>query len=54
MYCVKCDKYVKGKKSFNWIIFLAGVLFFGVGAVLYLGYYFLIKPVKCEVCNSKV
>ena len=53
-YCGMCERQVVGKKKFSWILFILGVLLFGVGAFIYLVYYFFFQAKKCPICNNKV
>jgi len=45
-YCLKCEKYIKPKKKFNWLVFL----FFGY--IIYSIYYLFIKKEKCPLCSG--
>lgn len=54
MYCNLCKRYIEPKKKFNWIIFLLGILTFGVVSIGYTLYYlFLQKADRCPICNTK-
>jgi hypothetical protein len=52
--CKHCGNVTKGKKKFNWIIFILGALLIGVGAVVYLLYYWLLAPKYCTFCMGKL
>jgi predicted nucleic acid-binding Zn ribbon protein len=52
-YCKNCQQEVKGQKKFNWIIFILGLLCFGVGGIVYLIYYGL-KRKHCPICGKRV
>lgn len=55
MYCKNCGQNVKPKKKFSVGAFLLSLLFFGVGAILYLLYYFFVKTeTDCPICGDKV
>ena len=52
MFCEYCQRQVGTKKKFNWLLFIVGLLLFGVGAIVYLAYYFLFAPHVCKICGS--
>jgi hypothetical protein len=53
-YCKSCEQPVKGTKKFSWIIFLLGLLTFGIGSLLYVIYYVVVKNKnKCPMCGTK-
>lgn len=53
-YCENCRQNVRPEKDFSWFLFLFGFLFFGVGAAVYLAYYFIMKRrTRCPICGSK-
>jgi len=53
-YCKNCKQKVKPIKKFSWLIFILGLLAFGVGALLYLIYYYIIKKsTRCPICGVK-
>ena len=53
-YCKNCKQNVRATKKFSWFWFLAGLVCFGVGAMVYLVYYWLKPANKCPMCGSKV
>ena len=53
MFCELCQREVGTTKKFNWIIFIIGLLLFGVGGIAYLIYYFMFAPKICNICGSK-
>lgn len=53
-YCPYCGVDVQTKKKFNWIIFILGAICLGVGAIIYLIYYWIKSKSFCVRCNSKV
>ena len=53
LYCEMCKREVGTKKNFNWSIFLIGLLLIGVGAALYLLYYWILAPKVCAICGGK-
>jgi hypothetical protein len=53
-YCENCGQNVQPVKHFSWFWFLLGFLAFGVGAIVYLVHYYMIKrKVYCPICGSK-
>lgn len=53
-YCSLCQRYVEPQKKFSWPLFLLGLLLVGVGAVVYLIYYFIFAgKVYCPICKGK-
>jgi hypothetical protein len=53
-YCKSCEREVKPVKKFSWVIFLLGLLAVGVGAAIYLLYYWLLKSKQCPICGRKL
>ena len=53
-YCKSCQREVKPVKKFSWPIFILGALLFGVGAIVYLLYYWLLKSKQCPICGRKL
>lgn len=49
IYCENCQKDIKSKKKFNWLLFLS-TFWFGVG-IIYLLIYLFTSP-KCEYCKK--
>ena len=52
-YCKYCKREVKGTKKFNWIIFILGLLLFGVPGLIYLLWYMIKRSTKCPICGGK-
>jgi len=52
-FCTYCKREVKGTKKFNWIIFILGLITFGVVSIAYLIYYLLKRSTKCPICGGK-
>ena len=52
-YCEYCERYVKPVKKWSWFWFLFGLLFFGIGAVVYILWYWLFAGKKCPICGGE-
>jgi len=53
VYCIDCEKYVKLEKPFNWVVFLAGILTYGIISIAYLFYYLAVKKPRCKECKGQ-
>ena len=52
--CKHCESVTKGEKKFNWLMFILGLVAFGIGGAIYLLYYWLFAPKYCTVCGGKL
>lgn len=53
-YCQNCQQNVNAAKGFSWVIFLLLLIFgLGVGALLYVGYYLVVKSKTCPICGDQ-
>jgi hypothetical protein len=53
-YCQNCQQNVNAAKGFSWVIFLLLLIFgLGIGALLYVGYYFIFKSKTCPICGDQ-
>ena len=52
-YCLNCKKNVRPEKKFSIVWFVIWLLFWGVGCLVYLLYYAIMKYANlCPICKS--
>ena len=51
-YCLLCQRNVQLSKNFNWGIFLASWLLFGVGGIIYIIWYVIKPATVCPLCGT--
>lgn len=51
-WCIYCERSVRPIKHWSWLAFLAWCLT-GIGGIVYLLYYLLLKRKECPICRGK-
>lgn len=53
-YCPNCKKNVETEKKFNWLAFLLLLFLGGIGGILYVLYYLILKRPRCRNCGVEL